>query len=163
MINRETLLAFLEEQGIHYKLVEHPAVKTVEEMDRMGLSHDGVIAKNLFLRDAKGKRHFLVILRGNRQVDLKELQQRLEAAKLSFASEDRLKKYLGLERGAVTPFGVLNDDESGVEVYIDKDLEGAPAVGFHPNDNTATLFLSLADMVRIVKEHGNTVKFIDVV
>lgn len=163
MIDREALLKFLDVQGIRYKIVEHPAVETVEDMDKLGLFRDGVIAKNLFLRDAKGKRHFLVLLRGSKQVNMQQLQQRMDAGKLSFASADRLKKYLGLEKGSVTPFGVLNDEESQVEVFIDKDLAGAPAVGFHPNDNMATLFLSLEDVVRIVQEHGNRVTYIDVV
>lgn len=163
MIDREALLEFLDQQGIRYKMVEHPAVETVEDMDKLGLSREGVIAKNLFLRDAKGKRHFLVLLRGGKQVNMQQLQQRMEAGKLSFASADRLKKHLGLEKGSVTPFGVLNDEESRVEVFIDKDLAGAPAVGFHPNDNEATLFLSLEDVVRIVREHGNRVTFIDIV
>lgn len=163
MIEKNELLKLLDDQGIDYKVIEHPAVHTIEEMDDLGLSRNGVIAKNLFLRDAKGKRHFLVILRGNRQVDLKELQRRLDAAKLSFASDDRLKKHLGVEKGSVTPFGVLNNEDREVEVFIDKDLAGAPAVGFHPNDNTATVFLSLEQVVRIVREHGNPVTFIDII
>lgn len=163
MVTREDVLALLEKEGIEYKLVEHTAVETIEDMEALGLFRDGVIAKNLFLRDAKGKRHFLVILRGNRQINMVDLQSRLESSKLSFASEDRLKKYLGLTKGSVTPFGVLNDPDSRVEVFIDKDLEGAPAVGFHPNENTATIFLPLAEMVRIIKVHGNPVTYIDIV
>lgn len=163
MITREELLALLKKEGIEYKIVEHPAVETIEDMDALGLSRDGVIAKNLFLRDAKGKRHFLVILRGNRQINMADLQSRLDSSKLSFASEDRLKKYLGLTKGSVTPFGVLNNADGQVEVFIDKDLEGAPAVGFHPNENTATVFLPLAEMVRIIQGHGNPVTYIDIV
>lgn len=163
MVTREDVLALLEKEGIEYKLVEHTAVETIEDMEALGLFRDGVIAKNLFLRDAKGKRHFLVILRGNRQINMVDLQSRLESSKLSFASEDRLKKYLGLTKGSVTPFGVLNDPDNRVEVFIDKDLEGAPAVGFHPNENTATIFLPLAEMVRIIKVHGNPVTYIDIV
>ena len=72
-----------------------------------------------------------------------------------------LKKYLNLERGSVTPFGLLNDAGHVVEVFIDKGLEGAPAVGFHPNENTATVFLPMAEVIRIIQEHGNPIKFID--
>ena len=158
---QEDLLKSLAEQNVTYELIEHVPVYTIEEMDALGLSRHGVIAKNLFLRDAKGKRHFLVILRGSRSVDMKALQPLLESSKLSFASEDRLKKYLNLERGSVTPFGLLNDAGHVVEVFIDKGLEGAPAVGFHPNENTATVFLPMAEVIRIIQEHGNPIKFID--
>ncbi|MCI8755661.1 MAG: prolyl-tRNA synthetase associated domain-containing protein [Oscillospiraceae bacterium] len=161
MVNREDLLKSLAEQNVTYELIEHVPVYTIEEMDALGLSRHGVIAKNLFLRDAKGKRHFLVILRGSRSVDMKALQPLLESSRLSFASEDRLKKYLNLERGSVTPFGLLNDAGHVVEVFIDKGLEGAPAVGFHPNENTATVFLPMAEVIRIIQEHGNPIKFID--
>lgn len=161
MIDRETLLKSLAEQKITYELVEHAPVYTIEEMDELGLSRHGVVAKNLFLRDSKGKRHFLVILRGSRHVDMKALQPQLESTKLSFASGDRLKKFLNLEQGSVTPFGLLNDTGRDVEVFIDKGLEGAPAVGFHPNENTATIFLPMAEVIRIIQEHGNVIKFID--
>lgn len=161
MIDREALLKSLAEKKVTYELIEHTPVYTIEEMDELGLSRYGVVAKNLFLRDAKGKRHFLVILRGSRHVDMKALQPLLESSKLSFASEDRLKKFLNLEQGSVTPFGLLNDTEHAVEVYIDKGLEGAPAVGFHPNENTATIFLPMADVIHMIQEHGNIIKFID--
>lgn len=78
------------------------------------------MVKNLFLRDAKGKRHFLVVLDKDKRADLKALQEQLSCSKLSFASEERLKKHLGLSRGSVTPLGILNDAQGMVELVFDR-------------------------------------------
>jgi Ala-tRNA(Pro) deacylase len=147
----------LNRLGVAYEAMEHEPVYTVEEMDRLTFPPDVDFAKNLFLRDSKGKRHFLVVLPKDKKVDLRSLRERLGTTQLSFASEDRLAKYLGLTKGSVTPFGVLNDAALAVEVVFDKGLEAYGRVGVHPNDNSATLFLALPDIVRVVEEHGNAV------
>ena len=126
--------------GIEYERVDHPPVFTIEEMDALELPHPEAVVKNLFLRDAKGKRHFLVVLPGHRQADLRTLGERL-GTKLSFASEERLEKYLGLTKGSVTPLGVLNDEDRAVELIFDEELKTMPLLGVHPNHNTATVFL----------------------
>ena len=97
------VLDVLDNAGIRYRMVSHDPVYTIEEMERLHLDADAEIAKNLFLRDARGKRHFLVVLCSCKAVDLKALRGQLGTSALSFASEDRLKRFLGLEKGAVTP------------------------------------------------------------
>ena len=157
-----TVLDVLENAGIRYRMVSHDPVYTIEEMERLHLDADALIAKNLFLRDARGKRHFLVVLAKDKVVDLKALRRRLGTSALSFASEDRLKRLLGLEKGAVTPLGILNDEARAVEVLFDRDLAGLPALGVHPNRNTATVFLPLADLESLIRSHGNAVSFVDI-
>lgn len=80
--------------------------------------------------------------------------------RLSFASEDRLKRFLGLEKGAVTPLGILNDEARAVEVLFDRDLAGLPSLGVHPNRNTATVFLAFSDLESLIRSHGNSVSFV---
>ncbi len=121
----------------------------------LGLEEENQVAKNLFLRDAKGKRHFLVVIKTEKTLNLKELGERLEIGKLSFASEERLQKYLGVEKGSVTPFGILNDESKSVEVIFDKDFDKNDSIGVHPNSNTASVFLKIEDLQNIVEEHGN--------
>lgn len=121
----------------------------------LGLEEENQVAKNLFLRDAKGKRHFLVVIKTEKTLTLKELGERLEIGKLSFASEERLQKYLGVEKGSVTPFGILNDESKSVEVIFDKDFDKNDSIGVHPNSNTASVFLKIEDLQNIVEEHGN--------
>lgn len=160
--NRVRALARLDELGIPYDLSEHPAVYTIAEMDALQMEHEGEIAKNLFLRDKKGKRHFLVMLKKDKTADLALLAERIGCDKLSFASEERLGRYLGLVKGAVTPLGVVNDTEALVEVVLDADLSGCRRIGMHPCDNTATVWLEFSDVERFVRENGNRVQIFPV-
>ena len=136
----------LDKLKIKYEVVEHEPVHTMEDMDRLGLPEKGTLCKNLFLRDSKGKRHFLVTCDEKKKVDLKSLERQLGAGNLSFASEERLEKYLGVKQGSVTPFGLMNDTDHAVEFFIDKDLSKCKSMGIHPLENTATVFLSFKDL-----------------
>ncbi len=150
----------LDDAGVAYEKVEHEAVYTIEAMDALELPHAETVVKNLFLRDPKGKRHFLVVLPGHKQADLKALGQEV-GVKLSFASEERLEKYLDLTPGSVTPLGVLNDDSRSVEVFFDARLREQELMGVHPDLNTATVFLKTADLVRLIREHGNPFQWVE--
>ncbi|MDP2643287.1 MAG: prolyl-tRNA synthetase associated domain-containing protein [Candidatus Peregrinibacteria bacterium] len=133
---------FLEENGIEYERFDHPAVFTCEEADLLNIEMPGVSTKNLFLRDKNGKRHFLVTVDKDKQVDLGKLKEILEVSKLSFASEERLQKHLGLTPGSVTLLGVMNDSDCAVEVIVDEEIWGK-ALQCHPLINTASLVLEV--------------------
>ena len=157
---RDLVLQTLAEQNIPYQLWEHPAVYTIEEMDALDLPAPEAVVKNLFLRDAKGLRYFLVVLSKEKQADLRTLGERL-GVKLSFASPERLAACMGLEKGSVTPFGVLNDQERKVEVLLDQDLRTRPLVAVHPNENTATVALAPEDLLQVLEDHGNPVTWLE--
>ena len=161
MENRQKVYAYLDNLGISYKVSEHPAVYTIEEMEKLDLDKLGGIVKNLFLRDNNGKRHFLVLMRQDKKVDLKGLQGKIDSKALKFASADRLEKYLGLEKGAVSPLGIINDQDRAVEVIIDNDLKKFDLLGVHPNDNTATVWLSFPDLEKVLRDHGNLILFLE--
>lgn len=158
---QQSVLAHLDAKGIPYRVIYHDPVYTIEEMEQLELNQYGEIAKNLFLRNSNGKTHFLVMLCHDKTVNLKELRKKLESSALSFASEERLQKYLGLTRGAVSPLGILNNHEKNVIAVFDNDLKKYEQIGVHPNDNTATLWLTLDDILRIVTENGNEIRFLD--
>lgn len=162
MSQRQQVLRVLDDMGISYELIDHPAVFTIDEMDVLSLPHSETVVKNLFLRDAKGKRHFLVVMDKDKSADLKQLRQEIGCTALSFASEERLTRYLGLTKGEVTPFGALNDTACAVEVFFDRDLAQRPFVGVHPNENTATVFLSFHDLCRVLTEHGSPVTLVTI-
>lgn len=151
------ILNRLESRGISYDITEHPAAFTIEDIHTMHLPYSEDICKNLFLRDAKGKRHFLVVMRGEKRADLAALQTQLGSSKLSFASEERLFSFLKLQKGAVTPLGILNDTQHTVEVVLDRDLSESPRLGVHPCVNTATVWISYADLYRLIEENGNEI------
>ena len=152
----------LNEMGIAYRVVEHPAVFTMQDVDELCENDGEMVCKNLFLRDAKGKRHYLVILKGEKRADLSSIQEQIGSTKLSFASAERLMRHLGLTQGSVSPFGVLNDKQAEVEVVFDRELIGCVDLGFHPNDNTATVILSFEDIQRVIRENGNEIRFVTI-
>lgn len=141
-------------------MVLHDPVYAIEEMEPLHLDADAEIAKNLFLRDAQGKRHFLVVLCSCKALDLQALRGKLGTSALSFASEDRLKRFLRLEKGAVTPLGILNDEARSVEVLFDRDPTGLPSLGVHPNRNTATVLLAFSDLESLIRNYSNSVSFV---
>jgi Ala-tRNA(Pro) deacylase len=143
-----------------YHRYEHPPVFTVAEAELHWTGIDAAHCKNLFLRNQKGDRHYLVILTHSKRADLGQLAAQIGDGKLSFASPERLMKYLGVTPGAVSPFGLLNDSARHVRVFIDRDLKEAEKVTFHPNDNTATLVLAFADFERFLEHVGHSVRFI---
>jgi len=160
MTKRERILQILDETGIKYDLIHHPAVFTIEEMEQAGVEPMDLVLKNLFLRDAKGKRHFLVSLPHDKTVDLRALGECL-CTRLSFASEQRLEQYLNLTKGSVTPLGILFDEQRAVEVILDREIERMESVIVHPCENTASVVLKTPDLLRIIREHGNPLTFLD--
>ena len=162
MDQKEKVYEKLNKLNIAYEVTDHPAVYTIEEMDDLGITEKGDVCKNLFLRDEKGKRHFLVVLEKDKKADLKNIQKQLGCTRLSFASAERLDKYLKLEKGEVTPLGVINDKDCAVEVVFDNDLKGKTRLGVHPNDNTATVWISFEDVKKVVDNNGNKIKYVTI-
>ncbi|MHB8094685.1 MAG: prolyl-tRNA synthetase associated domain-containing protein [Candidatus Aminicenantales bacterium] len=154
------VLAVLEELGIPYVRIEHPPVITVEEAEERWKGLSGAHCKNLFLRNQRGNRHYLVVAEASRRIDLRELARRIGEDRLSFGSPDRLKKYLGVKPGAVSPFGLIHDEGRRVLVLIEKSLRDSRAVIFHPNVNTASLSLAFADLERFLSYRGNAIDYI---
>lgn len=159
---KEKVFKVLNALNIEYKVINHPAAFTVEEMDNLNIIQYGDGCKNLFLRDAKGKRHFLVVLDKDKKADLKSIQEQLGCTRLGFASEERLFKYLHLHKGEVTPLGIINDHEALVEVVFDKDLVGKNKLGVHPNVNTATVWISFDALKKIIEQNGNKIHLVTI-
>lgn len=154
---KEKVFALLDQAGIAYTAQEHEAVYTMADVDGAGVKREGVVLKNLFLKDGKGRRHFLVCVPENKKVDLKELGEQLGVKKLGLASAERLETYLGVEHGCVSPMGLLNDEDKCVTAVFDSGLAVETIVGIHPNDTTASVWIAFRDVVQIVKEHGNEI------
>jgi Ala-tRNA(Pro) deacylase len=155
------VLEILDELGIAYVRHEHPPVATVEEAEKHWGPLKAAHCKNLFLRNYKGNRHYLVIAPVSRGIDLKRLNAELGEDRLSFASAERLKRWLGVEPGSVSPFGLINDETRHVQVVCDQALRASAALGFHPNVNTATLEIALADFERFLSSRGNPVRWLE--
>ena len=152
--------AALDALGIAYERHAHPAVFNAEDAAKFWDPIQGVQCKNLFLRNKRGDRHYLVVLEISKRADLKEIVKLVGDDRLSFGSPDRLMARLGLTPGSVTPFGLINDADGSVRVLIDQDLKGAERLIFHPNINTASVVVSWADLEKFLGTRTNNVRVI---
>lgn len=158
---RETVLKYLIQWDIPYQLYEHPPLPTVEIALEYWKDVESTHCKNLFFRNHKGDRHYLVICECHQQLAIKELEARLKQGKLSFASAERMERYLGVLPGSVSLFGLINDREKHVKVFLDKNLENVENISFHPNDNTASLVISGKSFKRFLDLWGGEYEFIE--
>ncbi len=153
---------YLDEHQIEYERYDHPPVYTVDDVKRLVPPLPAAKTKNLFLRDHKGRRHFLVIVPADKRVDIKALNALIGASRLSFGSADRLKKFLGVDPGSVTIFALVNDPDHSVELIIDEILWTQQAYQFHPLINTATLVISNDNLKRFLASTGHDVRTLGV-
>ena len=152
---------YLTEHKIDYEITEHEAVFNMEELGRVDVPYPGRDAKNLFVRDDKKQNYYMITVKGAKRVDLKQFKKDHGTRHLSFASADDLQNILKLIPGAVTPLGLLSDDDKKVSLYLDDEfLKDGGIIGVHPCDNTATIWLQTKDLVGLIKDHGNPVEVI---
>ena len=141
----------LKALNIEFEYYEHEAIPTIE----LALIHkkdiDATHCKNIFLRNHKGNRHYFIVIEQSKTVNIKSIEQLLKQGKLSFASEKRLTKYLAVKSGAVSPLGLIYDTEKNTKVFIDKTLQKAEKLSFHPNVSDASLVLSSLDLLKYLE------------
>lgn len=161
-MNKNEVYNYLISRNIWHEITEHKAVYTMDEISLVDIPYPEADAKNLFVRDDKKRNYYLITIKGNKKVNLKEFREKNNTRPLSFASEKELMDIMGLIPGSVTPLGILNDKECKVQFFIDKEfIYSNSIIGVHPNDNTATVWLKTEDLINIIKEHGNTINTID--
>ena len=148
--------------GIAFERYEHPPVASAAEADQHWAGIDAVHCKNLFLRNQKGDRQYLVIIVHTKRADLRAVATQIGDGKLSFASPERLMTYLGVTPGSVSPFGLIHDRDQHVRLLLDRDLKAARRISFHPNINTSTLTLAFTDFERFVASCGHALGYVDV-
>ena len=161
-MDKQEVYEYLKEKNIWYEVTEHEAVYNMKELSKIEIPYPEADGKNLFVRDDKKRNYYLITVKGDKRVDLKEFKNKNNTRSLSFASENDLKDIMNLIPGAVTPLGILNDNSLKVQVYIDREfLNESRIIGVHPNDNTATVWLKVDDLINIIKEHGNHVFIVE--
>lgn len=141
--------------GIPFDYYEHPEAPTIEIASQYFRGEGTTLCKNLIFRNHKGNRHYLVIMDSRHDMDIHEIEKQLHQGKLSFASPERMQKWLGVRPGSVSLFALVNDVEHHVTLFVDEALLRAEKVSFHPNDNTASLVISRDDMMKFIEQSGN--------
>jgi Ala-tRNA(Pro) deacylase len=160
MRGQAELYRLFEQLSIQFEYHEHPPLATIEDAIIHWKDYNSGRCKNIFFRNHKGDRHYLVILEHLRHLNIHDLEKRLKQGKLTFASDKRLMKYLGLAPGSVSPFGLINDKENNVHLFIDEKLKESDRLAFHPNINTASLVISRSDFIKFLEYTDNTYEFI---
>lgn len=157
----EKVLNYLNDKEIEYTWYTHDETPTIEIARTQWRNDGSKHCKNLFFRNHKGNRHYLVVLDCEQALDIHDLEHRLHQGKLSFASPQRMERYLGLQPGSVSPFGLINDDENHVHLFLDSNLRKYQSLSFHPNDNHATVVISQNEFMHYLETVGNSYEFIE--
>ena len=160
MNGQQIVYDFLDSNNIAYEYIEHPAAPTID-IAKQYVGGDGIVlCKNLFFRNHKGNKHYLVIMDSSHQMDIHDIEKQLHQGKLSFASPERMMKYLGVTPGSVSLFTLLNDINHEVILFIDESWKTSEKVSSHPNDNTASLLISGKDMLKFIDLMQNNKEFL---
>jgi Ala-tRNA(Pro) deacylase len=154
------IYALLDKLNIHYQYYAHPPAPTVEEAAVYWKDLQASHCKNLFFRNHKGNRHYLVVLDYRQNLNIRDLELRLKQGKLSFASPERMMKYLGVTPGSVTPLGLVHDQGRHVHLFMDERLQNSSSISFHPGINTASLVMAYDDFLRFLQNRGNTWEYV---
>ena len=161
MRGQQQVYDYLAQQGIVFDYYEHPAVFTIEKSSHYYRGEGTTMCKNLFFRNHKGNKHYLVVMEAQHSMNIHQIELLLHQGKLSFASPQRMMKYLGVTPGSVSLFNLVNDVNHEVVLFVDSQLRKVKRVSFHPNDNTASLVISVGDMMKFIETIGNEYQFLD--
>ena len=156
----QILYTYLKKLDINFTKYEHEAFPTCEASGTYYTEKNmGKDCKSIFMRNRKGKKHYLIVLPANKKIDVLVLAEFLtEHPKMSFASDERLEKYLGLQPGSVTPFSLLHENAKDVTVVFDTDIFAEETIHFHPLRNTATLHISTLDFKKYIESLEQNIK-----
>ena len=160
-MNKQETYQYLKDRNIPFEITEHRAVYNMEELDSIDLPYPEGDAKNLFVRDDKKKNYYLITVKGDKRVNLKDFRKAHGLRPLSFASPEDLKKYMDLTPGAVTPLGLLNVEGAPITMYLDAEFKDS-IIGIHPNESTATVWLQGDDLVELLRENGCEVEIVEI-
>jgi Ala-tRNA(Pro) deacylase len=150
----------LEKLDIPFEYYEHPPVPTVQEASIYWKDLDATHCKNLFFRNHKGDKHYLVIFEYSHHIQIRDLEQRLIQGKLTFASDQRLMKYLRLTPGSVSPLGLIYDSTKHVRLFLDENFKKSEKISFHPNLNTASLIISYNNFIKYLQWIGDSYEYV---
>lgn len=151
----------LNDLQIAFEYIEHLPAPTIEIAKQYWKGHDAQHCKNLFFRNHKGNKHYLVVLDCEQNLAIHDIEKSLKQGKLTFASEKRMQQFLGLMPGSVSPFGLIYDTTNNVHVFLDVNLKKATRISFHPNLNTASLIISFPDFIKYLEYTQNSCEFIE--
>lgn len=151
----------LDKLNIKYEIVNHPPALTTKDADDFIEGKDGVRSKTMFMSDGKKRNFYLLILDESKRLDIKKIGESIGEKSLRMCSAENLKEKMNLQFGIVSPFGLLNNKEKDIKIYFDKELINEEIITFHPNENTATVFLKIVDVFKFLDYLGYKYELIE--
>ena len=158
---KEQVYKELNEMKIKYEVVNHPPALTTKDADDYIEDKEGVRSKTMFMSNKKKNRFYLLILDDTKRLDIKKIGEIINEKSLRLGSEKDLKEKMNLQFGYVSPFGLLNNCDKDIKVYVDKEILNEKIITFHPNENDATVFIKIDDMFRFFDNLGCEYKTIE--
>jgi len=154
---RSILESYLTKLNISFHTLEHPPVFTVAAMMEHISALPGYFAKNLFVKDKKSSKLFLITARHDAPISLSSLAKKIGAKELRFADEQVLIQTLGVTQGSVTPFALMNDTPHQVHLVLDQCFfeRDDDFLNFHPLSNDATTNITVDGFKRFLKATGH--------
>ena len=156
----EVVITELKKLNIPFEIVEHEPALTIEQADNFIKGILGVRTKTMFLTNKKKTKFYLLIMDENKKIDISKFKETVNDKQIKIASEETLFKKIMLLPGIVSPFGLLNDKNKDIKVYIDKEIMNEKRMSFHPNTNTKTLFINTTDLFKFLNSIGYDINFI---
>lgn len=157
----ENVIKKLNEMNIEYELVEHAPALTTEQADEFIEGIDGVRTKTMFLTNKKKKNFYMVIMDDSKMMDMDRFKDMVDEKKIKMASEESLYEKMMLPAGVVSPFGLLNNEDKDIRVYVDKEIVGEDRMSFHPNTNEKTIFVKTEDLFKFLENINYEVSVIE--
>ncbi len=150
-LSKQEIYDYLRGRLVPFEVTEHEAVYGMEQVAALDEPRKDSLAKNLFVRDEKRETYCLITIRGEHKFDLNAFRHRYGLRRLSFATPEELLALLGVRPGSVSPLCLLNPTSAGVRYFLDENFEREGGmIGIHPNDNTATIWMDVRDLKRVL-------------
>lgn len=157
-----SIYSVLDTLSIDYEKIDHPPVYTSEQARQLVPVQDASSAKNLFLKDKKGKHHYLLVFDDQKDLNMKELALQIGTARLSLSSISSLKQLLGVDPGGVSLLALINDPERRVQLLIDREIWEKKTLQCHPLVNNVTLVISMGDIKRFLEYTGHIPTLVEI-
>lgn len=152
----------LNELNIPFEIVEHEPALTTEQADSFIEGIEGVRTKTMFLTNKKKTEFYLLIMDDKKRLDMDKFKEIVASKQIKMASENNLFEKMMLPPGIVSPFGLLNNEDKDIKVYIDKEIEGEERMCFHPNTNEKTIFLKTSDLLKFIESIDYIVNIVEI-
>ena len=152
----------LNELNIPFEIVEHEPALTTEQADSFIEGIEGVRTKTMFLTNKKKTEFYLLIMDDKKRLDMDIFKEIVASKQIKMSSKNSLFEKMMLPPGVVSPFGLLNNEDKDIKVYIDKEIIDEERMCFHPNTNEKTIFLKTLDLLKFIESIGYDVNIVEI-